>query len=59
MLRAKGCTSENRLATGCAPNEIISFLKTNGVEDLGTAGIDVYFGYGLIDAEKAVNSATP
>jgi len=58
VLRARGCTPENRLASGCTPNEIISFLKTNGVEDLGTDGTDVYFGYGLIDAEKAVNSAT-
>ena len=58
VLRAKGCTSENRLASGCTPNEIISFLKTNGInEDLGLTGTDVYFGYGLIDAEKAVNSA--
>ncbi len=58
VLRARGCTSEDRLAIGCVPNEIISLLKTNGVEDLGLEGIDVYFGYGLIDAEKAVNSVT-
>ena len=59
VLRAKGCTSENRLAPGCTPNEIISFLKTNGInEDLGLTGTDVHFGYGLIDAEAAVNSVT-
>ncbi len=58
MLKAKSCTPENRLAAGCTPNEMISLLKTNGVEDLGLAGIDVYFGYGLINAEKAVNSVT-
>ena len=58
VLKAKGCTSGNRLAPGCTPNEIISFLKTNGVEDLGSTGTDVHFGYGLVDAEKAVNSAT-
>lgn len=57
VLRAKGCTSQG--AVGCGPGEMMSFLQTNGVEDLGSAGIDVHFGYGLIDAEKAVNSATP
>ncbi len=58
VLRVRGCTPENRLAPGCTPDEIISLLKTSGAEDLWSTGTDVYFGYGLVDAEKAVNLAT-
>jgi len=56
VLKAKGCTSQDRLVDGCMPDDIINLLQTNGVEDLGPAGTDRYFGYGLIDVEEAVNS---
>lgn len=51
VLKAKGCITPNQ--TGCTPAEIMEVLETTA-EDLTPAEIDPYYGYGLVDAEKAV-----
>lgn len=40
------------------PANVMAVLKSSA-EDLGLFGEDIYFGYGLVDAENAVNSVTP
>jgi thermitase len=39
-----------------APSQIVSMLKSSA-DDLGTAGFDNYYGYGRVDASRAVSAA--
>ena len=41
------------LASGALPADARALLQTTA-EDLGAPGLDVFYGYGLADAEKAV-----
>ncbi|MEM4923898.1 MAG: S8 family serine peptidase [Ignisphaera sp.] len=48
-----------RLATGrqkLAPAQMIELIRTTAI-DLGTAGYDALYGYGLIDAYRAVSES--
>lgn len=44
------------IASGVTGTSQVMAILENTAEDLGATGTDSYFGYGLVDAEKAVNA---